>query len=305
MYLPYRRRNVKVCLYTIKTGTLQSLIRKGNTGQVTANYNYVYEPGRNQLDKVNHNGALFTDYTYNSIGQMIQMTEADKTYKLTYTASGKVKEIRDASDILILKYTYDGGGQLLMKTAYASGTVSRNTYYVHDPSGNILAIYEQNLPGSTVSLIEQPIYGTGRIGVYRGNGKSLYEVTDHLGNVRAVIGTPTVETETATMESELTEEPPFKNITATRVPFVTANHTGTIANVNSNEVVRLNSAAPAGPTRSLAVTPGDKIDLDVWAYYETGDYSGSISDAILLNAVASAFGGVAGGPAKPGRSSIM
>ncbi len=206
-----------------------------------------------------------------------------------------MKEIRDASDVLILKYTYDGGGQLLMKTAYASGTVSRNTYYVHDPSGNVLAIYEQNLPGSTVSLVEQPIYGTGRIGVYGGNGKSLYEVTDHLGNVRAVIGTPTVETETATMESELTEEPPFKNITATRVPFVTANHTGTIANVNSNEVVRLNSAAPAGPTRSLAVTPGDKIDLDVWAYYETGDYSGSISDAILLNAVASAFGGVAGG----------
>ncbi len=49
------------------------------------------------------------------------MTEADKTYKLTYTASGKVKEIRDSSDVLILKYTYDGGGQLLMKTAYTSG----------------------------------------------------------------------------------------------------------------------------------------------------------------------------------------
>ena len=284
-----------------KNGNIQSLIRKGNTGQVTANYNYVYEPGKNQLDKVNHNGALFTDYTYNSIGQMIQMTEGTKTYKLTYTAAGKVKEIRDASDVLVLQYAYDASGQLLKKTGYNSGTPSKSTYYVHDPSGNVMAIYEQPLPGTTILLAEQPLYGASRFGVYKGNGKSFYEVTDHLGNVRAVIGTPIVETETATMESELAEEPPFNNIAATRVPFVTANHTGTIANVNSNEVVRLNNAKPAGPTRSLAVSPGDKIDLDVWAYYETGDYSGSLSDAILLNAVASAFGGIAGGTGETGQ----
>ena len=45
-----------------------------------------------------------------------------------------------------------------------------------------MAIYENN------GLKEHPIYGSSRLGVhYRENGTDAYQLTDHLGNVRAVI----------------------------------------------------------------------------------------------------------------------
>jgi len=51
-----------------------------------------------------------------------------------------------------------------------------------DASGSPLAIYENN------GLTEHPIYGSSRLGVhYRQSGTDAYQLTDHLGNVRAVI----------------------------------------------------------------------------------------------------------------------
>ena len=49
-----------------------------------------------------------------------------------------------------------------------------------------MAIY-QKPNGSIASLMEQPIYGNERVGIhYRGSGKEVYQLTDHLGNVRVV-----------------------------------------------------------------------------------------------------------------------
>ena len=61
-----------------------------------------------------------------------------------------------------------------------SGTTT--TYYVRDAAGTPMAIYENSI------LTEQPIYGSSRLGVhYRETGTDAYQLTDHLGNVRAVI----------------------------------------------------------------------------------------------------------------------
>jgi hypothetical protein len=77
----------------------------------------------------------------------------------------------------------------------------------HYPQGNVLATYEALGPG-TPQLLEQPIYGSARLGERKPtmspgavptlglNGQTysrtlsqrVYELSDHLGNVRVVVG---------------------------------------------------------------------------------------------------------------------
>ena len=92
----------------------------------------------------------------------------------------------------IVEFVYDEAGQRIMKKTYASASpyqLISVTYYVDD------IIYTQTVTGGisygAVTPIEYPIEGaTGRIGIYY---KSLatpvyaYQLTDHLGNVRAVL----------------------------------------------------------------------------------------------------------------------
>jgi RHS repeat-associated protein len=287
-----------------KNGNINSLLRKGKSAQTIANYSYAYEPNTNRLDKVNNNGSPFLDYTYNTIGQLTQQTESTsgKTFKIAYTPHGLVKEVRDAGNVLLVSYQYDDKGALSKQTNYNAGVASKNTFYISDAAGNVLSTYEQPLPTGTVQLREVPIYGAGRIGVLKPAVNTyFYEVSDHLGNVRAVIGLPKTETFKATMESENSEEPPFKNIANTRVPFAVANATTPI--VGTPEVVKLNKDKPAGPTIALPVSPGDVINMNVWAYYEAGtsNFGTPLSESVMLNAVALAFGGVSGGAGESGR----
>lgn len=277
-----------------KNGNIQSLLRKGLNGDVIGNYNYVYEANTNKLDKVNHNSALLVDYSYNAIGQMTKQYEGGDTTRVYYNAYGITKEVRNTNNQLLVSYHYDDRGDLVKRSDYNAGTPVKDTYYVRDASGNPLAIYE----GST--LIEVPVYGSGRVALFKPQLNTyFYELGDHLGNVRAVIGAPDTDVYTATMESEnqATEQPPFKNISARRVIFVGANNTP-----GGNEVVRLNNTQPAGPTLALAVSPGDQVNLESWAYYEAGsNYNNSISSTTMIAAIASAFGGVLGAPGEAGQ----
>ncbi len=61
------------------------------------------------------------------------------------------------------------------------------SYYVYDPSGNVLAIY--NKAGSNAAAIaELPVYGSDRIGTYYASGNNyVYELRDNVGSVRVVI----------------------------------------------------------------------------------------------------------------------
>ena len=79
------------------------------------------------------------------------------------------------------------------------------TNYVRDASGNVMAIYQSTLSSGEgtglpagqagVRLLEQPIYGSARLGQYLGGrkdgqqrlGKKNYELSNHLGNVLAVV----------------------------------------------------------------------------------------------------------------------
>lgn len=289
-----------------KNGNISGLVRKGKTAQTLGNYAYVYEPNTNKLDRVNHNSAMLVDYTYNSIGQMITQDEgSSKVMQVTYTPYGLVKEVKDGAGQSMVAYTYDDKGERIKKMTTTGGIIVTN-YYVYDATGNVMAVYEQPFALAPIDKIEAPIYGAGRIGMYKpAIAKTFYEIGDHLGNVRAVIGELPPTTYLATMESEIgfAEQPPFKNINERRVVSTAANHTpNNPPLVTGNEAVRLNNTAAAGPSLILSVSPGDKIDLDAWAYYEAAsNYNNLIAEASMINFIAAAFGGVSGAPGDPGK----
>ncbi|MTI23743.1 RHS repeat domain-containing protein [Fulvivirga kasyanovii] len=99
------------------------------------------------------------------------------------------------------------------------------------------------------------------------------------------------ESETAAEEEEL-----FSNLKETREAFNSADATASDIHVaGDDEVVMLNNSQIAGPAISLPVGPGDKIDIEVYSYYEAGDYGNLQPADAILAAVAGAFGGANGG----------
>ncbi|MBO4804732.1 MAG: hypothetical protein J5554_01675 [Paludibacteraceae bacterium] len=96
------------------------------------------------------------------------------------------------------------------------------TYYVRDPQGNVLAVYEHKHGDSgngTFTLTEQHLYGAGRLGMKKrdlalntGNANetpaNYFELTNHLGNVMAVISDEVSTTAEPTVVS-LTDYYPY------------------------------------------------------------------------------------------------
>ncbi len=93
-----------------------------------------------------------------------------------------------------------------IRTSFTSKPASTIiTNYVRDASGNVMAIYQSPLSSEEgtglpagqagLRLIEQPIYGSSRLGMYTGGrkegqrrlGQKNYELSNHLGNVLTVI----------------------------------------------------------------------------------------------------------------------
>ncbi len=93
----------------------------------------------------------------------------------------------------MLKFFYNDKGHRVRKESFVNGSLAATTYYVRDASGSTLAVYKNS------TLAELPIYGVSRLGVYYKTGnRNVYQLTDHLGNVRAVI-TKTGNLSTKTM----------------------------------------------------------------------------------------------------------
>lgn len=109
-----------------------------------------------------------------------------------------------------LTYQYDAAGNRITKRFYElTSTLSKTTWYVRDAQGNTLAVYTKPSDSSTVRQSEVMLYGSSRLGLaypntlYSSNaadtvahyetvhtrtlGARSYELSDHLGNVRATI----------------------------------------------------------------------------------------------------------------------
>lgn len=176
-------------------GNIKRLIRnknlQGGNNQMD-DFTYVYKDN-NSSNKLDHIDDAVTsptgvndlkdqnsnNYTYNEIGQLIE--NAEESVKYEYNAIGLVTKVIQ-NGVLKVAFTYDDKGFRVKKTSYFPSMPPVNTYYVRDASGNPIAIYDNS------TQKDLPVYGFNRLGVFnRVNNTSVYELTDHLGNVRAVI----------------------------------------------------------------------------------------------------------------------
>jgi len=176
-------------------GNIQYLERTDGAGNVTEKFQYNYTANTNKLASITNTASgspvTYASYTYDALGQLtIEDTQdpAQKKY-IRYDVTGKVTAVaRDAAFTeMVVEYVYDELGQRIMKKTYnSSHHLIQNTYYVGD------VIYTQpvvnDIPGIAVVQEYGIDGGGGRIGIYyRQSGIYAYQLTDHLGNVRAVV----------------------------------------------------------------------------------------------------------------------
>jgi len=187
-----------------KYSTMVSYDPNGNlTGKFTWKtenpevFTYNLTANTNKLASVYMPAGATREYTYNAVGQMINQTDGTSQKKLTYDANGLVTAVRDASNLLRIAFEYNERGKRVKKISYATNGSYTTTWYVCDATGNELSIYDTKSTPTPVQT-EVPIYGSSRIGMYTKSyspvgpyaltgTNMVYELKDHLGNVRATI----------------------------------------------------------------------------------------------------------------------
>ncbi len=259
--------------------------------QLIDNLTYTHATG-NQLSKVEDavattigsgdfkNGSTATtEYTYNSTGSIT--SDLNKGISsITYNALGKPQLITySGTPVKTIAYTYDAAGTKI-KTVTTVNGVTTTTDYVGP------FVYTNNV----LSFFSSP---EGRVVKNGSTYEYQYALTDHQGNTRLIFSsaTPTALTKTATFEGDANDNGnEFLNVSNV-VPSGSANHTSGGLNV-----VRMNQTYKVGPAKSLKVYPGDKVDMEVWSYYENASGYGSTNNTAttMITAIATAFGGVSG-----------
>ncbi len=157
------------------------------------------------------------NYKYDKIGNLIA-DKQEEIANIEWNVQGKVEKITRTtnstkSDLL---FKYDAMGNRIskiekLKTPLPDGTMELTTYYVRDASGNVMAVYEKMKQPASLDIFklkEQHIYGSSRLGLRQSdvklvtrsgnmisthtnidftNSKRFYELSNHLGNVLAVV----------------------------------------------------------------------------------------------------------------------
>ena len=128
-----------------------------------------------------------------------------------------------------------------------------------------------------------------------------YAIADHQGNTRVVFtsATPDSAPRTATFEGNANDNvDQFLNVNVSYVwANGSANHTAGGAGT-----IRMNQTYKVGPTKSVHVYPGDKVDISVWEYHEGSSGFGTSGTPLntLVSMVAGAIGGVSGAGGEAG-----
>lgn len=148
------------------------------------------------------------NYDYDAKGRLIR-DKQHEIEKIEWTAYDKVAKVTRTSTSTkpSLEFTYNANQQRLTKKVTDPVTPA-NSYtqvYVYDASGILMAIYKQTVNATTSAvetrLDELETYGLSRLGSYKVDelltasvssvdneaGKLRFEISDHLGSVRAVV----------------------------------------------------------------------------------------------------------------------
>ena len=181
-------------------GNIEGLQRTGSGGKedLVANFgHYQYQAGTNQLTAIKTSVEApinLRSYAYNQIGQLLHEQKGQAHQYLSYDAYGRVIGVYgDAQKTRpVARYGYNDQGQRMLKKSYnEQGEATKDTWYVRDASGTVMSIYEEEIKtGEPLVQVELLVYGGSRLGMLSTRGSDMryqYELTDHLGNVRAVI----------------------------------------------------------------------------------------------------------------------
>ncbi|RKO70785.1 hypothetical protein D7322_16085, partial [Sphingobacterium puteale] len=163
-------------------GNLLKLQRTNGAGTTVNNFTYNYQASTNKLSSV----TGYASYNYDAVGQLASQVKGTAGMYLDYDVSGKVTSIYSdaAKSVIMLSFAYDEGGNRIMKKDHRTNAVS---WYSYNDAGTLMAVFESK-NGGALQLLEQPVYGSDRLGMLnRLGGNYSYTLTDHLGNTRAII----------------------------------------------------------------------------------------------------------------------
>jgi len=134
-----------------------------------------------------------SNYVYDEIGNLVKDTQ-EGINAIDWTVFGKIKNIQKSNGKSV-SYAYDPAGNRVSKTV--NGLM---TWYVRDAQGNTLGVYDNQ--NCVANWREQQLYGSSRLGIWKPNrnlyaqadttawdsvGNKYYELSNHLGNVLAVV----------------------------------------------------------------------------------------------------------------------
>ncbi len=208
-----------------KNGNIKIYTRKDETGSIMDDLEYFLDPNEinNQLNYVSDNIATIFDgdlesqnqnnYTYDDDGNLTSDTK--ENIDIIWNNFGKVDSIKEKNNRWALGFSYDPAGNRIEKRYFPDGDPDNIviTYYVRDAQGNVMATYKREISaeGEMYSLLDWSVYGSARLGLAQvfdnalwkssnygpptwteplSNNKGTqrsYELTNHLGNVIAVV----------------------------------------------------------------------------------------------------------------------
>jgi RHS repeat-associated protein len=163
------------------------------------------------FDNTSNGVNVNNNYGYDALGNLVR-DDREEIELIHWTVAGKVDSIQrpGASSRSPLKFRYGASGQRVSKQVgdfYCTEPGSYREHYIRDAQGNIMATYRYtNTAAASLKLHERPLYGSSRLGSLRTelelrslpsfdptNANPVqqvdlnYELTDHLGNVCAVV----------------------------------------------------------------------------------------------------------------------
>ncbi len=220
----------------------------------SATYNYVYDETGQQTE----------DNSAAAHGNLKSFTEYDVYGKVTAVYADAAKTtLRGA-------FTYDDRGYRVKKS---DGTT--DTWYIRDGSGNVMSTYEKPTSGGSIAQKELGLFGDKRLGIYDASaGTYLYELTDHLGNVRSTFASALQTTVTTKFDG--TEADDYLFTYNTNIDY-TENHSSP---ANKTHSVKLTPKSYGTGIFNTPVKAGQTVSGSYW--YQV---SGGTPDAMLVFAL--------------------